>query len=199
MSAALPFTGLADAVIDSQAHFHSVMNALARPGSIEPLATPIQAPAPLSPGLAALALTLADHEAPIWLDATLGASRDVADYLRFHTGARIVADPSAAAFALVADLGGMPPLADFAQGSDDYPDRSTTILIAVETLASDGRLTLSGPGIRDVSRLSVDPWPAGLTAQWAANRAQFPRGVDLVFVAAGQVAALPRTTLVLEA
>jgi alpha-D-ribose 1-methylphosphonate 5-triphosphate synthase subunit PhnH len=198
MSALAITAGFADPVIEAQAHFHSLMNALARPGSIQPLPAALDAPAPLTPELAAVALTLADHEATLWLDETLATSKPVVDYLRFHTGARLVANPSDAAFALVADVAAMPTLASFAQGTDEYPDRSTTIVVAVETLAAGGDLELTGPGIEDRTRFDLSPRPAGLAVQLAANRAKFPRGVDLVFVGARQVAALPRTTLVSE-
>lgn len=198
MSAAVLSRGFADPVIEAQAHFHSVMDALARPGSIQPLAATLEAPAPLTPELAAIALTLADHEAPLWLDAPLAASREVVDYLRFHTGARIVADPADAPFALISDWAGMPALSRFGLGSDEYPDRSTTLIIAVAAIEARAGLRLSGPGIADHAELAVAGWPQGLTAQLAANRAMFPRGVDLVLVAPGHVAALPRTTRVSE-
>ncbi|MET4632610.1 phosphonate C-P lyase system protein PhnH [Kaistia defluvii] len=198
MSALAITAGFADPVIEAQAHFHALMNALARPGSVQPFPAALDAPAPLTPEIAAVALTLADHEATLWLDETLAASKAVVDYLRFHTGARLVANPSEAAFALVADVAAMPTLASFAQGTDEYPDRSTTIVVAVETLAAGGDLELTGPGIEDRTRFDLSPRPAGLAVQLAANRAKFPRGVDLVFVGARQVAALPRTTLVSE-
>lgn len=199
MSAVLATSGLADPVIDSQAHFRAVMDALARPGTILGFAPSLVPPAPLTPGIAALALALADHEASIWLDPGLAASEEVADYLRFHTGARLVVDPKAAAFALVSDFAALAPLTHFALGTDEYPDRSTTLLIAVERLETEGPLEAAGPGIKATARLAVAPWRPGLTAELAENRALFPRGVDLVFVAPEKLAALPRTTAVREA
>ena len=51
-------------------------------------------PLPLTPELAAIALALADPDAPVWLDGPLAGAPEVAAYLRFHTGDRIVsADP----------------------------------------------------------------------------------------------------------
>jgi alpha-D-ribose 1-methylphosphonate 5-triphosphate synthase subunit PhnH len=198
MSAPVITAGFADPVIAAQAHFSALMNALARPGTIHDFPAALDAPAPLSPELAATALTLVDHEVTLWLDAPLASSKAVVDYLRFHTGARIVAAPAEAAFALVTDIAAMPALADFNQGTDEYPDRSTTIVIAASSLSADGGLELEGPGIRDRASLGVAPWPVSLTAEIAANGAQFPRGVDLVFTANRQVAALPRTTRVSE-
>lgn len=191
-------SGLADPVLDAQAHFRALMDTLARPGSIVPFTPTLHAPAGLPAELAAVALTLADHETTVWLDARLAADAAVAAYLAFHAGARISADPAKADFALIADLETMPGLDAFAAGDDAYPDRSTTIVAAVGALVPGGGLGLSGPGIEGERRLGVAPWPAGLTEALAANRARFPRGVDLILAAPGQVAALPRSTRIRE-
>lgn len=140
--------GFARPVEASQSVFHAVMQALSRPGRIATLGSELTPPSPLTPELAALALTLADQDAPVWLDAPLAASDDVQAFLRFHTGAPIVTDPSQAAFALVSAARDLPDLADFAQGTDAYPDRSTTLIVAVEALATGEGLRLRGPGIK---------------------------------------------------
>jgi alpha-D-ribose 1-methylphosphonate 5-triphosphate synthase subunit PhnH len=101
--------GFADAALDSQAVFRACMNALARPALPQSLATELAPPTPLTPELAALALALADHEAPLWLDAPLRAEPAVRRYLAFHTGARFVDDPTEAVFALISDAAACPP------------------------------------------------------------------------------------------
>ena len=73
----------------------------------------------------AIALTLFDHDTPIWLGAPF-ATDAVASWLRFNTGCPIVADQGQSAFALVGDSAALPPLETFALGTPDYPDRSTT-------------------------------------------------------------------------
>ncbi len=108
MTAAPQHSGFTDSVRESQAVFRAVMMALARPGSLQPLAAALAPPAPLTAGLAAIALALADHEASLWLDAPLAASPEATEFLKFHTGARQVADPSTAAFALISDARAMP-------------------------------------------------------------------------------------------
>jgi alpha-D-ribose 1-methylphosphonate 5-triphosphate synthase subunit PhnH len=40
--------------------------------------------------------------------------------------------------------------------------------------------------------------PADFAAQWAANRARFPLGVDMIVVADARLAALPRSTTIAE-
>jgi alpha-D-ribose 1-methylphosphonate 5-triphosphate synthase subunit PhnH len=190
--------GFCDPVMDSQAVFRRTMDALAQPGKLQDLALTLDPPAPLTAELAAIALTLADHEAPLWLDASLGCSRDVVDYLRFHTGAAIVSDPQDAAFALIRDPAAMPRLDIFSLGIQEYPDRSTTIVIAVETLATSGGFLLTGPGIATTAQLHAAPLPANFVAQWQANRSLFPCGVDLIFTAPGRIAGLPRSTVITE-
>jgi alpha-D-ribose 1-methylphosphonate 5-triphosphate synthase subunit PhnH len=195
---ALAAPGFADPVLEAQDVFRAVMMALARPGKVLALDTNLTPPAPLTPELAAIALALCDHETPLWLDPALAAVPAVADYLRFHTGAPLIADPGAAAFALVSDVPRLPALSHFAQGSDEYPDRSTTIVAAVDRIGEGKRLALEGPGIDGRMVLAVEPLPVNLAAQLQENRARFPRGVDLLFAAPGKVAALPRSTEVRE-
>ena len=189
--------GFAHPVFDSQAVFRAVMDALAQPGRLRPLAGLPGAPHPLTPELAAVALALADYEAPLWLDAPLAATPEVADFLRFHTGA-IVADPADASFALISDPACCPALDRFAPGTPEYPDRSATLVLAVRDLAQDGSLVLEGPGILGQARLHAYPLPPDMTGRLMRNRAGFPRGVDHLLVAPGWVAGLPRTTRVME-
>ena len=190
--------GFRDPVRDAQAVFRAAMDALARPGAPRPLFASVlpRPPEPLTPELGAIALALADHEAPLWLDTSLAAAPTVAEWLRFHTGAPITADPGAAAFALVADPPRCPPLAAFAQGTPDYPDRSATLVLAVAELAAGEGLALEGPGIRGRARLAAAPLPPDFRERLVGNLALFPLGVDHLLAAPGAVAGLPRSTRV---
>ncbi|AWB20315.1 phosphonate C-P lyase system protein PhnH [Methylobacterium currus] len=188
--------GFADPVHDAQGVFRAVMDALARPGTIQPLATDLDPPAPLDPELAAVALALADGDAPLWLDAALARSPAVAGFLRFHTGARITENPAEAAFALVSDPAACPEFGMFAQGTPAYPDRSATLVLAVSDLSDRAGWRLDGPGIRGSARLAAAPLPADMLDRLARNHAGFPQGIDLILAAAGRLAALPRSTRV---
>src|SRR4051794_27133895 len=141
--------GFADPVLDAQSVFRTVMMALARPGTIADLAGGrIWAPAPPTTALAAIGLSLCGHETPVWLDAALSAEPDVASFIKFQTGASLAGDPAKAGFAFAIDMESLPPLSAFAQGSDDYPDRSTTLVLAVAALGRGRNAILAGPGIR---------------------------------------------------
>jgi alpha-D-ribose 1-methylphosphonate 5-triphosphate synthase subunit PhnH len=189
--------GFADRVLGAQSVFRATMEALARPGTVQSIASDAAPPAPLTPELGAIALTLCDHDSPVWLDPALSANEAVRAWIAFHCGAPITADPAAAQFALVSDERLAPRLEAFGQGTDEYPDRSTTIVLAAG--ADDRALTLKGPGIKDQLATSL-PLPGGdFLAQWAENRQRFPRGIDLLLVRDGRLVGLPRTTRISEA
>ncbi|WP_445500274.1 phosphonate C-P lyase system protein PhnH [Microvirga sp. G4-2] len=190
--------GFANPVTEAQQVFHAAMNALAHPGRLQRLQSGLMPPRPLTPELAAIALALADHEAPIWLDADLAAAPGVADFLRFHTGAAVTADPGRAAFALISAPERPLPVDAFALGTAEFPDRSTTLVIAVSELSDrDGRL-LRGPGIDERQNLRASPWPHDFADIIRRNGAIFPRGLDVLLVAPGSIVGLPRSTRFVE-
>ncbi len=185
--------GFADPVFAAQSTFRAVLDAMARPGSVQPLSAPVAPPSPLSAGAAAIALTLCDHDTPVWLDENLAASASVAEWLRFHCGCELGADPSRAAFAFASDAAAVPAFTAFNLGTADYPDRSTTLILQVRRLQAGAGLVLAAPGIRDRARLLADPLPDDMVSRLAQNRALFPRGIDLLLATDDAVAALPRS------
>ena len=181
--------GLADPVHQSQAIFRTVLAALSEPGRVFQLAD--AAPAGglgIGPAALAVLLALTDGDTPVWLGDEAEA---LANYLRFHTGSPIVADPRAAQFALL--RGGDRRLDCFNPGTEDFPDHSATLIIEVVALAEDGPITLSGPGIPDLRPVTVQGLPADFAEQWAANHVQFPCGVDVIVTCGASLMGLPRT------
>jgi len=139
--------GFADKVTSAQAVFRSVMDAMARPGSLQRVAAVSGAPEPMMRATAAIALTLFDHDTPIWLDPPMRETTSVAKWLKFHTSAPVVADSSICSFAVIGDAAALPGLDRFSFGSNEYPDRSTTLILQVESLTDGAALELRGPGI----------------------------------------------------
>ena len=182
-----------DPALASQAVFRTVMEAMARPGLPRPLDSKLAAPPPLSAAAAAVALTLLDYETPFWLDPALAAAGEVARWLTFRTGAPQTADSAAAAFAFVAEPLKMPAFDAFSPGSIEYPDRSTTLVVQVAAFDRGEALALAGPGIAGRRSFMASPLPEDFRARLAANRALFPRGIDLILASAHAVAALPRS------
>lgn len=178
--------GFADPVRDSQACFRAILDAMARPGRILTIPAAVSPPTTLDPATAAVLLTLADTDTPLWLDEAALAARD---WTAFHCGAP-GADARSAALALAL---GPVRLDAFAAGTDDAPELGATVILQVAALGRGALFELSGPGLAAPSTLAVDGLPDGFAAGWAANHALFPRGVDVILCAADQVAALPRT------
>lgn len=185
--------GFADPVLDAQAVFRAVMDAMARPATVIGVDPSVMPPVPLPPLVGALACTLADAGTPLWLDPTLGRSEAVREWLVFHTGAQIVDHPAEATFALIAKGSALPSISDFAQGTQEYPDRSATLVVAVEAFDGDVPLTFLGPGINGETTIAPRGLPDDFAHQWKENTQCFPRGVDLVLVAGNALACLPRS------
>ncbi|WP_144634226.1 phosphonate C-P lyase system protein PhnH [Bordetella genomosp. 13] len=189
--AAAVLPGFDDPVPGAQAVFRSTLHALSHPGRVAELDAPCGVPAGLSPAMTAVLLTLADGDAPLWLPP--GVSADVAHFLRFHTGSRVMGRPGMAVFVAVPAGLEMPALADLHPGEPAYPDRSATLVLEVQSLRDGERYTLSGPGIRDTQALRVRGLPSGFLAQWQANQQRFPLGVDVLLTSGNLLCGLPRT------
>jgi alpha-D-ribose 1-methylphosphonate 5-triphosphate synthase subunit PhnH len=186
--------GFADKVLSAQSTFRSVMNAMARPGSVARIVATAGTPAAMMRGTAAIALTLFDHDTPVWLDPAMSETAEVTKWLKFHSGAPVIADSSICHFALIGDPRALPALDRFAFGSNEYPDRSTTLILQVESLAQGPTLELRGPGIDGSALLQATIQPADLFERLAINAALFPRGIDVVLVHDDSIVAIPRTT-----
>jgi alpha-D-ribose 1-methylphosphonate 5-triphosphate synthase subunit PhnH len=176
------YPGFADPVLDSQASFRAVLEAMSRPGRVQPVVPPPEIPPGLSPAAAAVLLTLVDAATPLHLTASVEAEA----WVRFHcgcplveAGAAFVLDPAAA-------------LPELDAGTEEEPERGATLILEVAALEEGTGWRLTGPGIRDTHHLRVDGAPAGFVADWARNRARFPRGVDAILCAGSRIAALPR-------
>jgi alpha-D-ribose 1-methylphosphonate 5-triphosphate synthase subunit PhnH len=181
----------------SQAVFRVALDALSHPGRCMLVLHDAQTPLAGQPAAAALLLALLDSDCTLWLSPSLAGS-DAASWLRFHTGCQLVEQADKAMFVWVAAGDEMPALGSFSQGSDNEPDQSATCVVDVAQMGvgtdSQKHWLLTGPGIQDVTHLAVDGLPADFQAQWAANHASFPRGVDLFLTTQNQLVGLPRTT-----
>ncbi len=177
--------GFANGPVDAATAFRRIMTAMARPGNIEDVsgATP---PAPLSAAAGTALLTLCDPETPIYLAPGFDTA-PVRHWITFHTGAPF-AKVGDAMFAVGRwdDL----PITEFQIGTPEYPDRSATLIVEMDTITAVGA-TLRGPGIRDTAMLSLPD-----VKVFQSNALLFPLGLDFLFTAGGCIAALPRSTKV---
>jgi alpha-D-ribose 1-methylphosphonate 5-triphosphate synthase subunit PhnH len=185
--------GFSDPGHDAQRLFRAVLDAFAHPGRIMSLPDPPAGPGTISPATAAYLLTLVDRDTPLWLAPEFERPA-VRDFVRFHTGAPIVARRDEAVFAVLAH--DTASLDGFAIGTDPYPDRSATLVIEVPVLGAGAARRWRGPGIDGQAAIAVGGLGADFWQAWADNHALFPCGVDVVFAAGSQLLALPRSIAV---
>ncbi len=193
--------GFNDPVHDSQRVFRDALQALSHPGNVVDLIPNAAIPDKAQPSAAALLLALLDADSRLWLSPTIAAS-DAAHWIVFHTNCTLVKHPSLADFAWIHSLGEMPELTGFNQGTDEYPELSTTCLVNVAGFVNESNsgqtITLQGPGILGTSQLCLnkisDAHIENLLIQWRTNNQQFPKGVDVFLCGSNQIAGLPRTT-----
>lgn len=184
--------GFDDLALDAQRTFRRLMDAMAKPGHVVDIDVPVSPPVPGFEAAGAIALALLDFETPAWFSDDEDGHR-LANWLRFHCGCPITADPAAAAFALARPHTAR-RIDHYNAGSAKYPETSTTLLIVCPALTGGLAVDLAGPGIADPLSIA----PAGLSADFwdavAADRARFQLGVDLVVTCGTQIIGLPRST-----
>ncbi|MEL6594291.1 MAG: phosphonate C-P lyase system protein PhnH [Pseudomonadota bacterium] len=178
--------GFDNPAIGSAHAFRSVMEAMARPGSVQDIQGAVP-PAPLTVAAGTVLLTLCDTDTPVYL-AGKADTDDVRKWLAFHTGAPLTG-PSHAMFA-VGEWDALMPLDGYPVGTPEYPDRSTTLIVECAELEAAGA-TLRGPGIKSEATLSLPE-----TRAFQSNRALFPLGLDFIFTCGDRLAALPRSAVV---
>lgn len=184
--------GFDDPVLDAQACFRKILDAMSRPGRVVNLDV-TSAPELFNLASAGLALTLLDFDTPVFLSQSL-RSDAVTSWLRFHCTAQITSDPKAASFAFLASGDEWPALDHFNQGDAKYPDLSTSLVILLPSLDDSAGVSLEGPGIKTAEIIKPAGLPASFWDDRAENVADFQLGVDCYLTAENRLIGLPRTT-----
>jgi alpha-D-ribose 1-methylphosphonate 5-triphosphate synthase subunit PhnH len=216
----------ANPVFDSQHTFRELLQAMARPAVPRLLPVLPPSPAPIAPAAMAILLTLCDAATSVWLQqpqddavrhlrfhagAKLVEQPQDADFAlitdpasmppldAFARGDMRYPDRSASLIIQVAAIDSSSCSQGEAwEGSHALASTQECLTPPQPSPASRGGSRFSGPGIRDTQSLAVDGLPHDFWEQRAALAAQLPLGIDLYFVAAQHVVALPRTTRLLE-
>ena len=185
--------GFANPVDDAQATFRTVLHAMSHPGIVCDVPACPTPPEPMLPAMAAVALMLIDHETSVWLAPSLSIPV-VSDFLRFHTGASVIPDSERAVFVLAGSSQELPHASALNIGSPDFPDRSATVVLGVIGFDASSPVSLQGPGINGQCSFGASGLDIAFWQRAQANHALYPLGVDTVFCAGTQIAALPRSS-----
>lgn len=194
----MPWPTLNDPVHDSQRLFRQILMAMSEPGTLHALDASHPPAGEIGPAVWGTLLTLCDLDTRIWIADELD-SPSLREALVFHTDCLLTHEPAYADFALVTPAA-LVRAPDFALGSDDYPDRSTTLLVVLESLSEEGGLQLSGPGIPVTRTLGLGDRQAvrPLVDMLRTNRRFFPCGLDAILTCGTWLAAIPRSTRIEE-
>ena len=194
MNAALLQPAFADPVLDAQRSFRAALKALAGPGVMHTLQAAQRPPAlaGLDSSSHALCLALLDIDTPLWL-APVFDTPAIRANLAFHCGCPIVTERQHARFALLDDSQ-LDDLSGFDLGNDRYPDQSCTLLIQLPSLSGGPALRWRGPGIEHENSVAL-PLGRGFWRE-RDSRNDFPRGLDVFFLAGNDLLGLPRSTRV---
>jgi alpha-D-ribose 1-methylphosphonate 5-triphosphate synthase subunit PhnH len=202
--------GLQSPAQQSQQVFRRLLDAMARPGSVQAMPldvlaqmTPADGQDPAGAAMRAVLLTLLDGDTSLHVGAGLAPGR-LAGYLQFHSGVTLVDTPAQAEFTAITAAHASPALlASLPWGSDEAPQGAATLVLRVPDMGAtqrDGvrscRLILRGPGVRGSIELAVAGVPAEFWRARQAMASDYPRGVDLLLVTERSVAAIPRSTRV---
>ncbi len=190
--------GFSDPVFQSQAAFRALLAALSEPGTLQRVDDGIAPPESIAAATATALLTLADYETPIWLPEAL-RNGPAGAWLRFHCGAALVDAPAAAAFAVIDGAASEPRLSAFNLGTDQFPDRSTTVIVQVAALEGGAALALAGPGIPGTRTIAPQGLRPGFAEELRENGMLYPLGVDVVLACGAGLIGLPRSTQIEEA
>jgi alpha-D-ribose 1-methylphosphonate 5-triphosphate synthase subunit PhnH len=200
-----------DEVFDSQKHYRTLLDCLARPGLIGQLDdVMLDVPPFYNRATALTLLTLFGGDttyALVQSEAQASAAPVAPDcgFIRRETGAKAV-PVDQADFLILFDAAVLPQLTNVRIGTLSYPDLGATAIVQVEGISpapmqGSLRLRLTGPGIETETIVFV----SGAAAEFFAARAhlnhEFPMGLDIVLtcdsLSAGPcVLGLPRTTRV---
>ncbi|NGN97209.1 phosphonate C-P lyase system protein PhnH [Grimontia sp. S25] len=179
-------------VHDAQQVFRELMEAMSRPGKRVSLGYTAQFGS-ASRAATQVLLTLADNATHLWLSEDFNADEALVENIRFHCAAPLADQKCESVFALIrgSELEGFE---GFNIGDEHYPDRSTTLIIEVDSLMEGDVLTLTGPGIQSTTKIEVKGLNPLLLLALVTKRSHFPHGVDILFTSGSDVIALPRST-----
>lgn len=203
-----------DPVFDAQAHYRLLLDAMARPGTINTLpGIPLAPPRGLSRAAALTGFALLDVNVSFAVD---GGDVAVTRYLAVNTSSGPEEIPEAD-FVFAGGMASPSLLFAMKKGTLPYPEEGATLVATVEALASDAQaltrdaqaadmpgdekpvlsLTLKGPGIAAETTLFVGGLSVSLLEALQECNAEFPLGIDLVLADAGnRIACIPRSSRV---
>jgi len=191
-AAGISLPGFTNPIFDATEVFRKVLAAMSRPGEMQSIKKLCAFPDSLNSSSAAILLALADMETEVWLAPEMD-SPQARDFLKFHTGCRVIETPEDCMFAIVNTQTDLAIFNKLPIGTSEYPDRSATLVMAVENIESEPGVTLKGPGIKVSHDLRIADVTTDFWRWFEQNTQLFPCGIDVIFASEDHIAAVPRS------
>jgi alpha-D-ribose 1-methylphosphonate 5-triphosphate synthase subunit PhnH len=200
-----------DPVFDAQEHYRLLLDAMARPGTINVLPRlPLTPPQGLPAASALVGFALLNSDVTFY--AASGDAETITNYLAVNTSASPVSKEEAD-FVFAAGSSTAALITDMKTGTLPYPEEGATLILAVEALAGEAKglgspakengqpaipalaLSLKGPGVKGSKTIFVAGLGLGLMEALQQCNAEFPLGIDLILADPGdRIACIPRSS-----
>lgn len=192
-------------VTQSQALFRALLKSMSEPGEMGHISAVLNKTEASDSALFSTSWTIAqslfDHDTTVFLSASLN-TKTIKTSVQFQTDAKVTADPSLAAFAILTSEE-ITHDSEFNLGTLEAPHDSCTLIIQVpaiyqasELKAELPSLVLSGPGIETQRTLQIAGMTPYLLNLLQRNQALYPCGIDFIFCTPDEFLAIPRSTRV---
>ncbi|MDR1656172.1 MAG: phosphonate C-P lyase system protein PhnH [Deltaproteobacteria bacterium] len=192
--------GLGDPVAAGQIIFRQALTAMSRPATARKVDFyPLFRTAPPLPMVtAALVMTLADSQTPLWLSPSL---KEAQSWLNFHLSAEISNNLSTAQFVVCGSPEELPRFSELTRGTDRRPDLSATVIISKALNSPEDKIIAAnniepwawGPGLKNPRPFSGPFLTPNFWSDWQENTALYPMGVDVFLTGDNLLAGLPRS------
>jgi alpha-D-ribose 1-methylphosphonate 5-triphosphate synthase subunit PhnH len=200
-----------DPVFDAQEHYRLLLDAMARPGTINVLPRrPLTPPAGLPTAAALVGFALLNSDITFYAEGKDAAT--LTRYLAVNTSARGVPKGDAD-FIFACGASPATLITGIKTGTLAYPEEGATLVAAVDAMAGEVlglgpleghpagipalALTLKGPGVAGSKTFFVAGLSVALLEALLACNAEFPLGIDLVLAdPADRIACIPRSSKV---
>lgn len=183
-----------DLVFDCQKIFKSVMNAMAKPGTVFSIKEQSDKLEEQNSVPLAIAMTFMDNRCTVYVDR----NDDLLSMIREQTLA-VKSDLEKADFVVVPEVEekenlGVELLDSAKVGTLPEPHKSAMVIVGLHTMEGDTALVLEGPGVKGQKKVTFSQ----AAAMWLARREmlkyEFPCGTDILFYTdSGEIMGIPRT------
>lgn len=171
-----------NSIFDSQRHFRTILDAMARPGTIHRIKDQqINPPDDLHRVSAYIGFALLNAEVTFYID---GVRKQIAYYFTINTFSR-ESLCSEANFLFLTGSSSTDIIDTAKSGNLLYPERGATLVIDIDTVSSvplvhGHGLTLQGPGVENEISFFIEGISLSLIAAIKEKNEEFPLGVDVI-------------------